>query len=200
MAKPVILTSGSKQYSFDVARIDRAKLYGVRKRLPLDSTGGVCTKAALTLDGTNLLTSGMTAQGYFNFAGAPISRQDMVGIDLHGNKVDQVPSTLGSPQILEGPVDPSDVLSLDVESFFYLEPLDVEEEFLSELKSGNVYKFAFNYSAGLAVETAYLVGNEDGFFAIVGAIAPADWIEEGAVYIPVDDATADLDDLDFESL
>ena len=39
MAKPVILTRGNKQYSFDVTRIDRAKLYGLRKRQPLDAAG-----------------------------------------------------------------------------------------------------------------------------------------------------------------
>ena len=200
MAKPVILTSGNKQYSFDVTRIDRAKLYGVRKRQPLDAVGQPCTKASLTLDGANLLLSGMTAQGYFNSEGSPISRQEMVGLDTHGNVVEQIPSTLGSPQKLEGPVSASEVLDLDVESFFYLEPLEIEEGLLTELKSGAVYKFSFNYSAGLEMETAYLVANDDGVFAIVGTAAPGEWVEEAAVYVPVDGEDSDVEDLDFEAL
>jgi hypothetical protein len=200
MAKPVILTSSDKQHSFDVTRIDRAKLYGVRKRQPLDKNGQPCTKGSLTLDGANLLLSGMTAQGYFNSEGSPISRQEMVGLDVQGNVVEQIPSTLGSPQKLEGPVSASEVLDLDVESFFCLEPLEAEEDFLAELKSGLVYKFSFNYSAGLEMETAYLVANDDGVFAIVGTAAPGDWVEEAAVYVPVDGEDSDSEDLDFEAL
>ena len=200
MAKPVILTNGNKQYSFDVTRIDRAKLYGVRKRQPLDAAGQPCTKASLTLDGANLLLSGMTAQGYFNSENSPISRQEMVGLDAHGNVVEQIPSTLGSPQKLEGPVSASEVLDLDVESFFCLEPLEAEEGFLAELKSGSVYKFSFNYSAGLEMETAYLVANDDGVFAIVGTTAPGEWVEEAAVYVPADGEDSDAEDLDFEAL
>jgi len=199
MAKPVILNSGSKQYSFDTTRIDRAKLYGVRKRQPLDINGQPCIKASLTLDGSNLLLSGMTAQGYFNSEGSPISRQEMVGLDDQGNVVEQVPSTLGSPQKLEGPVSASEVLDLDVESFFCLEPLEVEENFLAELKSGSVYKFSFNYSAGLEMETAYLVANDDGVFAIVGSMAPGEWVEEAAVFVPVDGEDSDAEELDFEA-
>ena len=194
------MTRGNKQYSFDATRIDRAKLYGVRKRLPLDANGQQCTKASLTLDGANLLLSGMTAQGYFNSEGSPISRQEMVGLDAQGNLVEQIPSTLGLPQKLEGPVSASDVLDLDVESFFYLEPLEVEKDLLTELKSGTVYKFSFNYSSGLEMETAYLVANEDGVFAVVGSIAPAGWVEEAAVYVPLDGEDTDSEDLDFEAL
>lgn len=200
MAKPVILTSGNKQYSFEATRIDRAKLYGVRKRLPLDANGQQCTKASLTLDGANLLLSGMTAQGYFNSEGSPISRQEMVGLDAQGNLVEHIPSTLGLPQKLEGPVSASEVLDLDVESFFYLEPLEIEKDLLTELKSGAVYKFSFNYSSGLEMETAYLVANEDGVFAVVGSIAPCVWVEEAAVYVPLDGEDTDAEDLDFEAL
>jgi hypothetical protein len=31
------------------------------------------------------------------------------------------------------------------------------------------------------METAYLVANDDGVFAIVGSIAPGGWVEESAV-------------------
>ena len=82
MAKPVIVSLAGKDYSFDSVRIDRAKLYGVRKRLPIDAKGGPCVKASLTMDGANLLLSGMTAQGYFNSSGTPVSRSEMIGAAL----------------------------------------------------------------------------------------------------------------------
>ena len=200
MAKPVIVSLAGKDYSFDSVRIDRAKLYGVRKRLPIDAKGGPCVKASLTMDGANLLLSGMTAQGYFNSSGTPVSRSEMIGIDAQGNKVDQIPSTLGVPQSLDGPVSPSEILDLDIQSIFCLEPINADDDFLSKLKSGDVYKFPFNYMAGLEMETAYLVANEEAIFALVGKSANTEWIEEAAIYVPLEGDDIDAEDLDFEAL
>ena len=200
MAKPVILRSSNKEYSFDSIKVDRAKLYGVRKRLPVDIKGIPCVKASLTSDGANLLLSGMTAQGYFNAKGFPISRQEMVGLDANGNKVEQIPSTLGVSQDLKGPVSPSEILDLDVESIFCFEPIAADDDLLTKLKSGEVFKFDFNYTAGLEMETAYLVANEEAIFAIVGKVAMQEWVEEATVYVPVEAEEMDDDDLDFESL
>ena len=200
MAKPIVISIAGQEYSFDSVRVDRAKLYGVRKRLPVDSKGNPCIRASLTLDGANLLLSGMTAQGYFNASGIPISRSEMVGLDAYGNKVELIPSTLGSPQILEGPVSSSEILDLEVESIFCLDPLDSNGDLLTQLQSGAVYKFPFNYTAGLEMETAYLVANDEAVFAIVGKPAVEDWIEEAAVYVPLESDDMDTDDLDFEAL
>ena len=200
MAKPVVLSIAGKEYSFDSVRVDRAKLYGIRKRLPIDSKGNPCLRASLTLDGANLLLSGMTAQGYFNSKGVPVSRSEMVGLDAYGNKVEHIPSTLGSPQIIQGPVSPSEVLDLQVESIFCLEPLDANDELLSQLKTGLVFKFPFNYSAGLEMETAYLLANDEAVFAIVGKTVIEEWIEEAAVYVPLESDDMETDDLDFEAL
>ena len=200
MAKPVILRSSNKEYSFDSIKVDRAKLYGVRKRLPVDIKGNPCVKASLTSDGANLLLSGMTAQGYFNAKGFPVSRQEMVGLDDNGNKVEQIPSTLGVSQDLKGPVSPSEILDLDVESIFCFEPIAADDDLLARLKSGEVFKFNFNYTAGLEMETAYLVANEEAIFAIVGKVVMQEWVEEATVYVPVEAEEMDDDDLDFESL
>jgi len=200
MAKPIVVSIAGQEYSFDSVRVDRAKLYGVRKRLPIDSKGNPCMRASLTLDGATLLLSGMTAQGYFNANGIPISRSEMVGLDAYGNKVEQIPSTLGASQALQGPVSPSEVLELEVESIFCLDPLDSNGDLLTQLKSGAVYKFPFNYTAGLEIETAYLVANDEAVFVIVGKPAVEDWIEEAAVYVPLESDDTDTDDLDFEAL
>jgi hypothetical protein len=200
MAKPIVVSIAGQEYSFDSVLVDRAKLYGVRKRLPIDSKGNPCMRASLTLDGATLLLSGMTAQGYFNTNGIPISRSEMVGLDAYGNKVEQIPSTLGASQALQGPVSPSEVLELEVESIFCLDPLDSNGDLLALLKSGAVYKFPFNYTAGLEMETAYLVANDEAVFAIVGKPAVEDWIEAAAVYVPLESDDTDTDDLDFEAL
>ena len=50
------------------------------------------------------------------------------------------------------------------------------------------------------METAYLVANEEGIFAIVGKVAMQEWVEEATVYVPVEAEEMDDDDLNFESL
>ena len=199
MAKSVILTSGAETLAFSATRVDRSKVYGTRKRIAVDSDGRACTRAALTADGDQLLISGMVAQGHFTSDGLLVARKEMVGLDVEGNTVDVKPSTLGVAQVVEGPVDAIEVLDLEVQSVFYLEPEQASGKLLEKLKSGEVYKCPFNYAAGLEVETAYLVANKEEVYAIVGKPVVERWFEEGEVFTSTEEEE-NLDDLDFEAL
>ena len=199
MAKPVILNFHGTEHSFVPTRVDRAKLYGVRKRIAVDSNGSTCTKAALTADGSTLITSGMTSQGYFAPGGRWVARNEMVGLDIDEQVVEIKPSTLGVAQPVEGPVDPVAVLGLDVESVFALEPEDIASTLVTSMKSGEIYRCAFNYAAGLEVEVAYLVANDEGVFALVGKPVDIAWSEQGAVFV-AESTDDDVDDLDFDQL
>jgi hypothetical protein len=199
MAKPVVLSFGGITSSFDAVKVDRSKLYGSRKRIAVDAKDRQCVKAALTADGSQLIRSGMTAQGYFSEDGSPIARTEMVGLDPAGNVVEVKPSTLGVEQALSGPVSASEVLDLELESVFWLEPIEVTENLMASLKEGAIYMCAFNYTAGLEVETAFLLSNSEGIFAIVGKPVEPQWVEEGTVFLA--EVTEDEEDeLDFESL
>jgi len=199
MAKPVILNLGGTSSSLDAVKVERSKLYGARKRVAVDAKARQCSKAALTTDGSQLIRPGMTAQGYFFADGAPVSRTEMVGLDPAGNVVEFKPSTLGVEQELSGPVSASEVLDLELESVFWLEPIAVSESLLASLKEGAIYKCAFNYSAGLEVETAFLLSNAEGTFAIVGKPVEPRWVEEGTVFLAEFNEDEE-DELDFESL
>ena len=199
MAKPVLLTYQGSVSSFAATKVDRSKVYGSRKRIALDSKNRPCVKASLSADGTQVIKSGMTAQGYFSADGFPISRSEMVGIDPNGNLVESKPSTLGVEQALSGPIAPSDVLDLSLESVFWLDPIGVAEPLLSELSSGKVFSCPFNFTAGLEVETAFILQNGEGVFALVGKPVTPQWVEEGAVFI-AEQSEEDEDELDFESL
>ena len=39
MAKPIIVTLNGVESSFEHAKLERSRLYGARRRLPLDQTG-----------------------------------------------------------------------------------------------------------------------------------------------------------------
>ena len=199
MAKPIVVSMSGKDYYFAPTKVDRSKIYGSKKRVALDPQGRFCTRAALSSDGTHLVLTGMSAQGYFRSNGLMVGRQEMVGLDPNGKVVESIPSTLGVSQALEGPVSGSEILALDVESLYYLDPLEFGCDLLAKLQAGEIYKFSINYTSGLELETAYLVSNDEGCFAIVGKPAPLNWIESATLFESVE-VSEDADDLDFESM
>lgn len=198
MAKPIIVSLGGVESRFDHEKLDRAKLYGRRQRQVLDPGGSRCERAELTRDGTLLVRSGMTAQGYFDEQGTWIPSNKLVGLDAQGNPVKEVPSTLGEPQSLTGPVDPTEVLDLAVRSVYVLNPEGLDPKLEAELKAGKVYKFTFCYRGGFASETAFLVGNASGYFALVGTPSQTEWIELQTVIAETADDADDDEELDFE--
>jgi hypothetical protein len=200
MAKPLMVSLGSEVFSFSVSEVERADLYGSRKRLPTDDGGRTCVRAALTQDGSLLIASGMSGQGYFNAAGQFVPRGKLVGLDTQGSLVESQPSTLGVPQALEGPVDPSRVLDLELLSVYLIAPEQDAGSLLDRLKAGEIFACDFNYAASLEVERAYLLSNDHGLFALVGKSVAVGWVEEGTRFAPPVEETEASDELDFEML
>ena len=85
MAKPIVVNLGGNESRFSFSKLSRSKLYGKKRRVVLDPDGNPCAKAALTEDGSMLLKSGMTGQGYFDGGGRLHERGSLVGIDADGN-------------------------------------------------------------------------------------------------------------------
>ena len=65
MAKNIIVSLDGEESSFGFKAVDRASLYGKRRRIALDKDGNPCTRGSLLEDGSLLLKSGMSGQGYF---------------------------------------------------------------------------------------------------------------------------------------
>jgi hypothetical protein len=200
MAKPLMVSLGSEVFSFSLSEVERADLYGSRKRLHTDGGGRTCLRAALTQDGSLLIAPGMSGQGYFNTAGQFVPRGQLVGIDPLGLIVETQPSTLGLPQALEGPVEPSRVLDLELLSVYLLAPEQESSALLDRLKGGEIFACSFNYATSLEVERAYLLSNDHGLFALVGKPVAVDWMEEGTRFAPPLEEAEASDDLDFEML
>ena len=94
MAKPIVISYKNKESTFDHKKIDRAKLYGKKKRVALVSEDEVCIRASLVEDGSTLIRSGMTAQGYFKDDGTWVPNRDLVGLDEAGKPLKLLDSTL----------------------------------------------------------------------------------------------------------
>jgi hypothetical protein len=197
MAKPIVLSWNGVQSSFGLEKLDRSKLYGKRQRQVLDPEGRRCERAELTRDGALLVRSGMTAQAYFDDDGRWIPNRDLVGLDTEDQPVALAPSTLGVEQPLEGPVSADELLDLSTRSVYVLTPESLDPELRRQLLAGEIFRFPFNYRTDYNTETAFLVGNDSGFFALVGNPAPAAWCELQSVATETFEDDSD-DELDFE--
>lgn len=199
MAKPVVVSHQGVVSSFQLSKLERQKLYGARRRIPVDGAGEPCTRAALTDDGAVLITAGMTAQGWFDPDGRQVESREIGARDGDGHPLEPVPSTLGEEHQLEGPVPATEVLDLSLTAVYRLEPESLDDGLAAALKEGSIWRFSFNYRPDYRAETAYLLANDEGLFALVGVPAGLRFLEPNAPPPPDDDDESD-DELDFEML
>lgn len=198
MARKIVVQYRGAESAFGFAKLSRDKLYDSRQRIVLDHDGRPCERVGLTQDGSMIVHKGMTAQGYFDEAGRAVDRRDLVGLGPDGEVLERLPSTLDVPQPLEGPVPPEAVLDLAVSKVYMLDEADAEPSLVTSLRAGDVYRFGFNFSSGFEHETGFLLANEHGLFALIGAPLELTWSEPRATTVEdYDDAVLDGDDLDF---
>ncbi|MCA9648612.1 MAG: hypothetical protein H6712_27015 [Myxococcales bacterium] len=197
MAREIIVSYQGKPSTFGFARVSRKQLYASRKRIPLDPTGEPCRRAELSDDGSMLIVSGMTAQGYFAEDGRWVGTDELVGLDPAGKPLPEQPSTLGAPQDLQE-VEPEALLDLTADSVYALDPGEVDGALTKALQAGKLFRFPFNLRADYNMETAILVGNEQGIFAVIGDTMQVPWCELEKPAMELDDEESDDDELDFE--
>ena len=197
MAKDIVVNLGGKDSSFSFRAVDRSSLYGKRKRVLLDEKGEPCTRASLLDDGSLLLKSGMTAQGYFLSDGRSYKQSELEAFDSSGKALSKAPSTLGESQALKE-ISAEDALSISQQSVYALEPTELAEELKTALADGKVFSFTFNYREDYQAETALLVGNENGYFAIIGQPVEFEWVGFKAVVDLPPESDDSEEELDFE--
>lgn len=198
MARTICVSLDGVESSFGFKSIDRSALYGRRRRVALDRDGVQCTRASLLEDGSLLLRSGMTGQGYFLQDGTFLKQSDLEAFDETGRPLERVPSTLGIAQPLEGPVDVTEVLNMRVETVYALDPDEVDDGLMSRLTGGEIFRFAFNFRDDFRAESGILLANDQGAFALVGVPVSFEWSTLNlAPDLPMADQEAE-DDLDFE--
>jgi hypothetical protein len=200
MPRTIAVDLGGKVSTFDFQSVNRVDIYGTRRRIALDATGKPCGRASLTMDGSIMLRAGMTGQGYFMPDGAFVKQALLEGFDASGAPLPKVPSTLGTPQALEGPVSPESVLDTRIASVYALTPQQFDANLKKSLESGDVYQLPFNYRDDYMAERAFLLANDVGIFLLVGVGVEYEWssltTDLGALETDVEDDS----DLDFEMM
>lgn len=202
MSRDVVVKLGEDVSTLGLTRLTREKLYGRKKRVVVDPEGTPCDRALLTKDGGTLVPSSGLTRVYLTPEFDVVERSELTAIDPKTEEaLEEVESTLGSAQELEGPIALEELLDCSVKRVYQLDSEGLSEGLRDALMGGAIYRTRFNYRAGYSADPFYLVMNEAGLFGLQGE--PTEWrwcVPDEIPDLPeeADDDDFDESELDFE--
>lgn len=198
MAKTINISFKGEAAVFAYKPIDRTVLYGKRRRIAFDEAGNECAKASLLADGSLLIRSGMTAQGYFTPENIWVPQGELEALNLDGSTPELFPATVGET-VEATEVSATQALQLRFETTYALEPESLADSIKTVLDGGGILQFPFNPRSDYQVESAILVGNENGYFALIGQPVEYEFASLSSLVSVTEEAESEsTDDLDFE--
>ena len=197
MPKTLEVTGRGARSTFAAVRLSRDRLYGSRRRVPVDARGRPCATAALTRDGRHVLPAGGTATLYLDNDGEVVERQDLRAAGADGAQSASCATFLNGPGCAVDTAGPIDLLDHAVTHVYALDPVSVAPALDASLAAGAVYRVR---TAGARAEpAAFLLKNEAGFFLLVGEQIGFDFVAAPEVDRSLPDE-GDLDELDFDMM
>src|SRR5687767_9702767 len=121
MAKPLVFQWRDRQISFQMAKVDRARLYGFKESEVLDDQGLRCDLATLAQDGQTIVGRGGTAFGTLTVDGTWIEKSQLRPVDPAGQTIQPVPSSYASPVPLGEQVSAEEYLDCAVRAVYLVE-------------------------------------------------------------------------------
>jgi len=195
--------------AFDLAKIDRDRLYGFVETETFDADGALCSRGVLAGDGHTLAGKGDTAIAYLSPDGSWRERSELRAVDAtDGAAIVPVKSTFAFPVNLDGKETTlDDYLAYAIRLVYQLvaETPDGNgvkfDNFIAALESGTIFAFPFSYRGGDLADAGFLLSGADGgIYLAVGTPCALDYARLGDV-VPIvddeDDLAEDEEELDF---
>ena len=181
----------------EIVKVDRTKLYGTSEKIVYDTNKEECVLSDL-YEGSIILPRGSVGQVLIDENGNSISRSELIGFNLQGEKVEKVPSIFSIENNCKK-VDIDDFISSSIKSIYQLViDEDQIESWKKYFTKDEVYLFEFNYREDYEGDDAFLISNEDGFFISVGKSNEFEFLELSNVSVEDTDEDIEIeDDLDF---
>ena len=181
----------------EIVKVDRTKLYGSSEKIVYDTKKEECVLSDL-YEGSIILPRGSVGQVLIDENGNSVSRSELVGFNLQGEKVEKVPSIFSIENNCKK-VEIDDFISSSIKSIYQLV---IDENQIESWKkyftNDEVYLFEFNYREDYEGDDAFLISNEDGFFISVGKSNEFEFLELSNVSVEDTDEDIEIeDDLDF---
>jgi hypothetical protein len=205
MAKPLVFQWRDRQLSFQMAKVDRAKLYGFKETEVLDDEGQRCELATLAQDGQTIVGRGSTAFGTLTVDGTWIEKNQLKPVDPAGETIQPVASSFAAPVPLVEQVSPEDYLDCAVRAVYAMESADDIGGLADELRQGTIYRFPYSYRGGLEPDQGYLLANAEGqVFCAIGKPSKVEFLGLAQAAAAVEDeeveSEEDADAMDFSMM
>jgi len=181
----------------EIVKVDRTKLYGSSEKIVYDTKKEECVLSDL-YEGSIILPRGSVAQVLIDENGNSVSRSELIGFNLQGEKVEKVPSIFSIENNCKK-VEIDDFISSSIKSIYQLVmDEDQIESWKKYFANDEVYLFEFNYREDYEGDDAFLISNEEGFFISVGKSSEFEYLELSNVSVEDTDEDIEIeDDLDF---
>ncbi len=198
-----MLSLDGEEFSVQLTKIDREDLYGSVEVEAFDEKGNPAQLLVLASDGKTLLNKGGTALATLDKNGNSVERNTLKPVNMEGVEIDTVESSFGVSNKLKV-ADIDDYLSQVVKSIYILDPVeDGDIKFLLDhLSSGLIYAFPFSYRGGTEYDNAFVIGNKDDAFMIIGKQARFQFakLNQAAHLDAMEEEEISGDDIDFDLL
>ena len=181
----------------EIVKVDRTKIYGSSEKIVLDTNKEECVLSDLH-EGSTILPKGSVGQVLIDDTGNSVSRSELIGFNLQGEKVEKVPSIFSIENNCKK-VEIDDFISSSIKSIYQLNiDEDQIESWEKYFLDDEVYLFEFNYREDYEGDDAFLISNEEGFFISVGKKNEFEFLELSNVSVEDTDEDIEIeDDLDF---
>ena len=181
----------------EIVKVDRTKLYGTSEKIVYDTNKEECVISDL-YEGSIILPRGSVGQVLIDENGNSVSRSDLIGFNLKGEKVEKVPSIFSVENNCKK-VEIDEFISSSIKSIYQLViDEDQIETWKKYFTNNEVYLFEFNYREDYEGDDAFLISNEDGFFISVGKSNEFEFLELSNVSVEDTDEDIEIEDnLDF---
>ena len=197
MGRKVSFKIGGSLLESEIVKVDRTKLYGTSEKIVYDTNKEECVLSDL-YEGSIILPRGSVGQVLIDENGNSVSRSNLIGFNLQGEKVEKVPSIFSIENNCKN-VGIDDFISSSIKSIYQLViDEDQIESWKKYFTKDEVYLFEFNYREDYEGDDAFLISNEDGFFISVGKSNEFEFLELSNVSVEDTDEDIEIeDDLDF---
>jgi len=181
----------------EIVKVDRTKLYGTSEKIVYDTNKEECVLSDL-YEGSIILPRGSVGQVLIDENGNSVSRSELIGFNLQGEKVEKVPSIFSIENNCKK-VEIDDFISSSIKSIYQLViDEDQIESWKKYFTKDEVYLFEFNYREDYEGDDAFLISNEEGFFISVGKSNEFEYLELSNISVEDTDEDIEIeDDLDF---
>lgn len=181
----------------EIVKVDRTKLYGTSEKIVYDTNKEECVLSDL-FEGSIILPKGSVGQVLIDEDGNSVSRSELIGFNLQGEKVEKVPSIFSIENNCKK-VEIDEFISSSIKSIYQLViDEDQIETWKKYFTNNEVYLFEFNYREDYEGDDGFLISNEDGFFISVGKSNEFEFLELSNISVEDTDEDIEIeDDLDF---